>query len=134
MFLLRSNITHDCRQIIPSPGVSAKHLPTVAITGKPSKIKHETFTFEIDVGQWVSFGKEKALCPFSGTVPQDARRNGNRPFPSPDTPKYLMVVGFLTGAFSEDNTKRFAVEINSMTFLGAAPQTFPKSTWTVGLS
>jgi len=87
-------------------------------------------TFKIDVGQWVSFGKEKALFPFSGSVPQDAWK-GNRPFPNPDSLKYLSVVGFLTAAFSESNTKWFAVEIDSMTFLRSAPQMFPKGTWSV---
>jgi len=130
VFLLCSHFTHNCRQIVPSPATSARHLPTVVINGKPSKINQEKLTFEIDVGQWVSFGKEKALFPFSGSVPQDARK-GNRPFPNPNSPKYLSVVGFLTAAFSENNTKRFAVEIDSMTFLRSAPQTFPKGMWSV---
>ena len=66
MFLLHSNLTHNCWQIIPSLGISAKHLPTVAITRKPSKINQQAFMFEIDVGQWVYFEKEK--LPFCSVV------------------------------------------------------------------
>jgi len=92
----------------------------------------EALTFEIDVRQWVNFGKEKALFPFSGTVPRNGRWNeNNRPFPNPNNPKYMSVIGFLTGILSEDGKKRFSIEIDSMHFLGAAPQTLPTSMWTI---
>lgn len=87
-------------------------------------------TFEIDAGQWVSFGKEKALFPFNGTLPQDGRwKENNRPFPTSDNPKYVSVIGFLTGILTEEGHKRFTVNIHSIHFLGTAPQTFPKSMW-----
>ena len=57
----------------------------------------------------------------------------NCPFPNPNTPKYLSVVGFLAGASTGTKAcpKQFDVKINSMTFLGAALQMFPKGMWTI---
>jgi len=130
-FSLCSRFAQNSRQIIPLPDASAKFLPTVLVTGKPSKITQETLTFEIDVGQWVNFGKEKALFPFSGTVPRNGRWKENRPFPSLSNLKYMSVIGFLTGICSEDGDKRFTVEIESMHFLGSAPQALPKNMWAI---
>lgn len=183
-FLLHFHFSQGGCQIIPLPGASARYLPTIVVTGKPSKIGKETF--EIDVGQWISFSKGKALFPFNGTVPEGGRWSGNNcPFPNSNTPKYVSVIGFLTevlllddggkkssaktllpadgdgqssietvlprgsgrrstaqGALGEGSSKlpaveadppkgssrRFVVEIEAINFLGAAPQTFPKST------
>jgi hypothetical protein len=87
----------------------------------------DALTFEIDVGQWISFGKEKALFPFSGSVLQNGRWNeSNRPFPSANSSKYVSVIGFLNGIISEDGKKRFAIQIHSLNFLGTAPQILPK--------
>lgn len=129
-FSPRIRFAQDWSQIIPALGVSAAYLPTVVVTGRPSKIMQENRTFEIEAMPWVSFGKAKMPFPFSGTIPQGGRWSAsNCPFPNPDIPKYVSVVGFLTGTVSaEDKSKRFTVEIHSMDFLGAAPQSAPKGT------
>jgi hypothetical protein len=109
------------------------HPPTVTVTGRPSRITKEGQTFEIDVGQYISFGKEKALFPFTGAVPKNGRwTENNRPFPNLSNPKYLSVTGFLTvtpPSESEEALKRFTVEMDSIHFLGPAPAPFghPKS-------
>jgi hypothetical protein len=71
------------------------------------------------------------LFPFSGIIPKDSRwSDSKRPFPTFSNPKYISVVGFLTGTLppeSDGAPKRFVVEVHSMTFLGTAPQAYPKS-------
>ena len=92
----------------------------VSVTGRPSNVMQDALTFEIDVGQWVSFGAEKAPFPFSGSVPQKWNEK-SRPFPNPSSSKYVSLIGFLNGISESGDSKRFTVEIHSMHFLGAAP-------------
>ena len=75
-FLLCSHFTQNSCQIIPLQDVSVKFLPTILVTGKPSKIMQETLMFKIDVGQWVNFSKEKAL--FLSVVPSPKMDGGRR--------------------------------------------------------
>ena len=103
------------------PSVPAKYLPTVFVTGRPSKIEAETTTFEIDAHQWVRFAKdqERPVFPFTGSYPKD--RAPGRPFPNPNVPKFVQAVGFLTGTLMDGDRKRFMVELQGVTFLGTAP-------------
>ena len=113
-------------QAIPLPDETvATYLPVITVTGRPSRIAQEQLSFEIDVGQWIGFGKEKALFPFTGTIPKDSRwTESNRPFPNQGNPRYLSVTGYLNAILpseSEGASKRFVVEIQSLHFLGPAP-------------
>ena len=103
-------------------------MPIASVTGKLSNINQETLTFDIDVGQWIRFCGEKALIPFTGILPHSGRWNyNNRLFPTPNSPKYMSVVGFLTGIISEGGNKRPTAETSTVSFFRAARQIFSKS-------
>jgi hypothetical protein len=90
----------------------------VRVCGRPSKIVPETASFEIDINQWVGFQGEKAVFHWSGTIPDGWQR---KPTPNPNSPKFISVTGVLDSMMTVETTKRFHVNIASVTFLGPAP-------------
>ena len=113
-------------QATPLPDETvATYLPVVTVTGRPSRITQEQLSSKINTGQWIGFGKEKALFPFTSTVPKDSQwTESNRPFPNQGNPRYLSVTEYLNAILpseSEGASKCFIVEIQSFHFLGPAP-------------
>ena len=78
----------------------------------------ETFTFEVDVAQWIIFPAQKAIFPWSGTIPDGWN---HKPMPNPGGLKYVHVTGILAGTKGTGTSKRFHTDITSITFLGSAP-------------
>ena len=78
-------------------------------------------SFEIDAAQWISFPNQKAVFPWSGTIP-DAW--AHKPMPNPNNVKFVSVTGIFAGTRIVGALKRFRVDIASVTFLGTAPPVY----------
>jgi len=105
-------------QLFPANDAPAKHPPVVRVCGRPNNIVPETASFSIDVNQWVGLQNQKALFLWSGTIPEAW---AIKPMPNPNSPKFISVTGILAGTRVAGTSKRFHVDISSLTFLGSAP-------------
>ena len=93
----------------------------VKICGRPINIAPETTSFLIDVNQWLGFQNQKVLFPWSGAIPEGW---ANKPVPNANSPKFVSVTGILASKKFVGTSKRFHVDIVSVTFLGSAPLAF----------
>ena len=98
--------------------MSAKYPPLVRVTGRPSNIVEETRSFDIDGAQWISFPNQKIAFFWSGTIPEGWK---HKPMPNPKNPKFVGVTGILVGLRGVGASKRFHVDISSVTFLSPVP-------------
>jgi len=115
------DIMGDIFYISPANDASAKYPPLVRINGRPGNIVEEARSFDIDGTQWISFPNKKAAFFWSGTIPEGWK---HKPMPNPKNPKFVSVTGVLTGMRVAGVSKRFYVDISSVTFLGAAPPAY----------
>jgi len=93
----------------------------VRVSGRPSNIVQEAASFDIDAGQWTSFANQRAVFPFSGSIPEQWT---NKPMPNPNSLKFIGVTGTLAGIRLVGTLRRFCVDIVSVTFLGPAPPAY----------
>ena len=88
------------------------------VCGRPSNIAVATGSFDINVNQWVSFQSGKVIFPWTGTF---LRTWKSRPTLNQNNPKFLWVTGVLDSMRGTGASRRFHVDIMSLTFLGSAP-------------
>jgi hypothetical protein len=113
--------SREAMQISPANDAAAKHPPLVRVTGRPSNIVEGTGSFDINVIQWISFPNQKVPFFWTGRFPQGWK---HKPVPNPNNLKFVGVSGILTGIETSGDTKKFHVEIASVTFLGPAPPAY----------
>jgi len=90
----------------------------VRVCDRPGNVVPETAPFDIDADQRVGFQNQKAVFPWSGTIPEGW---ASKPIPNPNGVKFVSVTGVVAGMRVVGTLKRFCVDITSVIFLGPAP-------------
>ena len=91
------------------------------VSGRPDNIIQETVSFDIDAAQWISFPNQKAVFPWSDTIPEAWT---HKSMPNPNNVKFVSVTSIFAGTRTVGALKRLRVDIASVAFLGATPLTY----------
>jgi hypothetical protein len=77
--------------------------------------------FHINVIHWISFPNQKVPFFWTERFPQGWK---HKPLPNRNNLKFVSVSGTLTSIEAVGDTKKFHIEIASITFLGPAPSAY----------